>query len=141
MFTFRQNLVSISAARDFAKNVEEKLALPIKPKKPLTPYFRFLRENRAQFVKQNPKLAVPDIIRQLAKKWENVDDQIKANYASDFKTDQIKYVEERAKYDSKLTEEQKDEIRMLKQEVVESKEKRALKKVRILIILLYKFCY
>lgn len=86
-------------------------------------------------MKQNPKLAVPDIIRQLAKKWESVDEQIKAKYAADFKTDQIKYVEERAKYDSKLTEEQKDEIRMLKQEVVESKEKRALKKVRLMNIL------
>lgn len=61
--------------------------------------------------------------------WETTDEQIKTKYAADFKKDQIKYVEDRAKYDSKLTDEQKDEIRMMKQEVIESKEKRALRKV------------
>lgn len=120
---------AISTVRDFSKNVEEKVELPIKPKKPLTPYFRFLRENRPQFTKLNPKLAIPDVIRQLAKMWETTDEQIKTKYAADFKKDQIKYVEDRAKYDSKLTDEQKDEIRMMKQEVIESKEKRALRKV------------
>lgn len=56
---------------------------------------------------------------------------MKQKLAVDYKKDQEAYVNQRAKYEEKLTDEQRDLISSLRQEVSHSKEKRAYKKVDI----------
>lgn len=115
------------------KTIEEKLGFPLKPKKPLTPYFRYLKEVRPQVLKDNPKFSTTDIVKLVAKQWETVDEATKKKLEDLFKKEQMDYVGLRAKYESKLTEDQKFEIKNAKMEKVESKEKRAMKKVRIFV--------
>lgn len=111
-----------------SKTIEEKLGIPPKPKKPLTPYFRFMKEIRPQISQEHPKILLPDVVRLVAKKWETVDEATKQKFSEEYKKDQIEYMERRAKYDLKLTDEQRAEIKAMKQEIVEAREKRATKK-------------
>lgn len=110
------------------KTLEEKVGLPAKPKKPLTPFFRYMRETRDSFKKQNPEMSVMDLTKLMSKQWETVDDKAKTRYMNEFKKEQIKYVEERAKYDSKITEEQRQEMQQIKQDKLDSKQRKAIKK-------------
>lgn len=110
------------------RTLEEKLGLPPKPKKPLTPYFRYMNDMRDTFKKQNPEMPIVDITRMMAQKWETVEEKTKTKYLSDFKKEQIKYIEERAKYDSKITDEQRKEIQQLKQDKLDAKQRIVIKK-------------
>ncbi len=64
----------------------------------------------------------------MAQKWKSVDESTRKKLEDEFKKDQILYVERLAKYDKQLTPEQKDEIKCYKQELSETREKRAFKK-------------
>lgn len=112
-------------------SVNERLGLPPRPKKPLTPYFRFLKENRPLIVQQNPNMGLTEIVREAAKKWNGVDASIKKKLEDDYKSDQAEYLKKRAQYDSKLTDEQKEELKHLKYELMQSRKDRVVKKVRI----------
>lgn len=90
-----------------------------------------MKEVRPQVLKDNPKITTTDIVKLVAKQWETVDESTKKKLEDLFKKEQMDYVGLRAKYESKLTEDQKFEIKNAKMEKVESKEKRAMKKVRI----------
>lgn len=111
-----------------SKTIEEKLGIPPKPKKPLTPYFRFMQEVRPKMSQENPKAALTDVVRLVAKKWETVDEGTKQKLSEEYKKDQIEYIERRAKYDLKLTDDQRAEIKSMKQDIVEAREKRATRK-------------
>lgn len=111
-----------------SKTIEEKLGIPAKPKKPLTPYFRFMKEIRPKMAEEHPKAVLVDIVRMVAKKWETVDEATKQKFSDEYKKDQIDYMDKRATYDLKLTDEQKSEIKTMKQDIVQAREKRATKK-------------
>nr|CAD7445024.1 unnamed protein product [Timema bartmani] len=42
----------------FKQTLEEKLGIPVKPKKPLTPFFRFMVQIRPKVVQQHPDARV-----------------------------------------------------------------------------------
>lgn len=107
--------------------MEEKVGLPPKPKKPLTPYFRYMRDMRETVKKENPGMPIMEQTKLMSKQWETVDEKLKAKYLNDFKKEQIKYVEERAKYDSKITDEQRQEMLQIKQDKIDAKERKAIK--------------
>nr|NP_732527.1 mitochondrial transcription factor A, isoform B [Drosophila melanogaster]AAF55779.2 mitochondrial transcription factor A, isoform B [Drosophila melanogaster] len=111
-----------------SKTLEEQLGLPPRPKKPLTPYFRFMREQRPKLKAANPQITTVEVVRQLSKNWSDADAQLKERLQAEFKRDQQIYVEERTKYDATLTEEQRAEIKQLKQDLVDAKERRQLRK-------------
>ncbi|XP_043651315.1 transcription factor A, mitochondrial isoform X1 [Drosophila teissieri] len=111
-----------------SKTLEEQVGLPPRPKKPLTPYFRFMREQRPKLKAANPQITTVEVVRQLSKSWSDVDAQLKERLQAEFKRDQQIYLEQRTKYDATLTEEQRAEIKQLKQDIVEAKERRQLRK-------------
>lgn len=84
--------------------------------------------------KNNPKLLPFEIVVLCAKKWTNVDESTKQKLQSEYMKDKEQYIKQRAQYEVKLTDEQKYEIEAAKQDLVESKAKRAYKKVRNLLI-------
>ncbi|XP_017004923.1 transcription factor A, mitochondrial isoform X1 [Drosophila takahashii] len=111
-----------------SKTLEEQVGLPPRPKKPLTPYFRFMREQRPKLMASNPKITTIEAVRQLSKNWSDADVQLKERLQAEFKKDQQIYLEQRTKYDATLTDEQRAEIKQLKQDLVDAKERRQLRK-------------
>ena len=63
-----------------------------KPKKPLTPYFLFLVNNRERIKAENPDAKVTDIAKIASEEWKNLDEQTKKYYF-----DQSEYAKEEYK--------------------------------------------
>lgn len=101
--------------------LEEKLGLPARPKKPLTPYFRFLKENREKISRENPDKKMVEIIQLCAKQYANIDPALKAKYQDQYLLEQEDYIKKRTAYESKLTDEQRLEISNAKHDAVEKK--------------------
>ena len=120
--------LSLSSSSHAAKTLEEKAGLPPKPKKPLTPYFRFMKEQRPKLQAANPNLSIVDLVKQMSKQWETADPSMKQRLQEEYKKEQQKYIETRTKYDAKITDEQRSQIKDLKQEQVEAKERRMMRK-------------
>ncbi|XP_064550441.1 transcription factor A, mitochondrial isoform X2 [Drosophila montana] len=120
------SLSNSSALR--SKSLEEKIGLPPRPKKPLTPYFRFMREMRPKMLEKDPKIATIEVVRQLSKSWVDVDPKLKERLQSEYKKDQELYLEQRTKYDATLTDQQRAEIKQMKQDINDAKERKQLRK-------------
>lgn len=87
-----------------------------------------MKEIRPKIALEHPKAILVDVVKIIAKQWETVDEATKQKLSEEYKQDQIDYMDKRAKYDLKLTDEQRSEIKLLKQEIVQAREKRASKK-------------
>jgi transcription factor A, mitochondrial len=87
-----------------------------------------MQQQRPKILEQNPKVALTDIVRICAKKWETVDEATKKKLDAEYQKEKITYIEERAKYQSKLTDEQRSDLQAFKQDAAEAKEKRAFRK-------------
>jgi transcription factor A len=140
------------------KSIEDKLGLPPKPKKPLTPYFRFMAQIRPNLTQKNPQakatgrtsfiivemkvlivsfmllfyecfVFTTDIVKLTAQEWEKVDTTVREQLEADYKREMVDFVAAQVKYDQMLTNEQREEIKKAKIDIAESKEKRKLKKV------------
>lgn len=116
--------------RSQSKSLEEKLGLPPRPKKPLTPYFRFLKDARPKMLQSNPNLKAIELVQACAKKWVDVDENTKKKLLDEYMKDKEQYVIRRAHYESRLTDDQKFELEAAKQDIVESREKREHRKVK-----------
>lgn len=111
------------------KTIEEKLGLPPRPKKPLTPYFRFLQTARPAITKENPKLSVIEVVQRCAQKWMETDESTKAKLNDEYQQEKIVYIKKRSDYEKNLTEEQKDNLKIIKKDVADGKQRRIYKKV------------
>ncbi|EDW67506.1 transcription factor A, mitochondrial isoform X2 [Drosophila virilis] len=111
-----------------SKSLEEQIGLPPRPKKPLTPYFRFMREMRPKMLAKDPKITTVEVVRQLSKSWVDVDPKLKERLQSEYKKDQEIYLEQRTKYDATLTDQQRAEIKQMKQDINDAKERKQLRK-------------
>ncbi|KAM7363474.1 mitochondrial transcription factor A isoform 1-T2 [Cochliomyia hominivorax] len=120
--------LSLNSPLYVAKTLEEKAGLPPKPKKPLTPYFRFMKEQRPKLQAANPKLSLVEVVKQVSKQWEKADPSLKERLQQEYKKEQQVYVEVRAKYDAKITDKQRSHLKELKQEQIEAKERRMMRK-------------
>lgn len=109
------------------------MGFPPCPKKPLTPYFRFLRDNREQIKKQNPSLASIDLVKKCAEIYKDIDENIHSRYIKEYEKDRENYLKQRLEYETKLTADQRQCIADAKQAKVEKKKRVAHKKVRILL--------
>lgn len=100
----------------------------MKPKKPLSPYFRFLVDVRPKVTAENPKLTLTEIAQEIGKRWRSADEQMKKKYAADFAKEKEAYEKVKARYDMSLTPSQKEEIVDAKRHAAELKEKSAHRK-------------
>jgi transcription factor A, mitochondrial len=82
---------------------------------------------RPKLLEENPRLSLIDVVKLCAKKWETVDKATKDKLESDYQKEKITYIEKRAQYQSTLTDENRNDLKMLKQDRLEAKEKRAYK--------------
>ncbi|XP_062125674.1 transcription factor A, mitochondrial [Drosophila sulfurigaster albostrigata] len=111
-----------------SKSLEEQVGLPPRPKKPLTPYFRFMREMRPKLAAKDPNISTVQIVQELSRRWVDVDAKLKERLQAEYKKDQESYVEQRAKYDAKITDEQRAELKQMKQDISDAKERKQLRK-------------
>ncbi|KAG5684219.1 hypothetical protein PVAND_013457 [Polypedilum vanderplanki] len=109
-------------------SLEEKLGLPPRPKRPLTPFFRFLVDNRPKIAKENPNLKPVDLIQLCAKKYADIDSEVRNKYHEEFLKEQEVYLKKRSAYENSLSDEQKFEIANAKQEKQDKKLKSEHKK-------------
>lgn len=80
-------------------------------------------------MKQNENLKAMGVVQVLAKKWAETDETTKQKLMADYMKEKEEYTKKIAQYESKLTDEQRATIQGARQELDESREKRALRKV------------
>lgn len=61
----------------------KKLKDPNKPKKPLTAYFRFLKDHRARVKAENPDLKPPQLTKKCGELWREFDEEQKKKYQAE----------------------------------------------------------
>ncbi|NXN22214.1 TFAM factor, partial [Nycticryphes semicollaris] len=74
-----------------------------RPKRPLTAYFRFLKENRPTFRQNNPEMSNMELVKKLAGAWKELPASQKQVYEDARKTDWQKYSEQLAAYKAQLS--------------------------------------
>ncbi|NXA20789.1 TFAM factor, partial [Ibidorhyncha struthersii] len=74
-----------------------------RPKRPLTAYFRFLKENRSAFRQKNPEMSNTELVKKIAGAWKDLPASQKQVYEEARKTDWQRYAEQLATYKAKLT--------------------------------------
>ncbi|KAJ6648923.1 Transcription factor A, mitochondrial [Pseudolycoriella hygida] len=103
------------------KSIEEKLGLPVKPKKPLTAFFRFAGEVRSSVQSKNPKLNVTEVAGVIGNMWKSLDHTKKEKYVNGYNKDKASYESAIANYKSKLTQE---DIMNIEEAKLEQKERK-----------------
>jgi len=107
--------------------VDNTIEIPLKPKKPNPPFFKFLHEKRPELLEKH-NLNVKDAARVLSELWKNFDVNTKTKMNEIYNKELKEYKESIKVYKEKLTEDQKDELFRMKYEQSEQKAKRKLKK-------------
>ncbi|NWI60205.1 TFAM factor, partial [Calyptomena viridis] len=74
-----------------------------RPKRPLTAYFRFVKDNRSVFREKNPEASHAELIKKMAGAWKELPASQKQVYEEARKTDWKKYGEQLAVYKAQLT--------------------------------------
>ncbi|XP_067629163.1 transcription factor A, mitochondrial isoform X2 [Eurosta solidaginis] len=113
--------------------LEEKVGLPPRPKKPLTPFFRFMREQREKTKANNPHFSTREIVREMSQRWSEADEVTRNRLQDEFKRELQNFVEAKAKYEATMTDTQRAELKLLKDEIQEAKERRMMRK-RIIML-------
>ncbi|XP_075980250.1 mitochondrial transcription factor A [Anticarsia gemmatalis] len=108
------------------KSAEAKLGLE-KPKRPLTPFFKFMSQMRPALLAKNPGISSKEAIAWTSKHWQELDLQTKSQMAKEYEKDIEDYKKIKAMYESSLTDQQKEDIKRLKEEMAAAREKRKLK--------------
>lgn len=103
------------------KSIEEKLGIPEKPKRPITPYFRFMNEIRSSVKAKNPKLKQVELTPIMGKMWKSLDASKKEKFVKSFKDEMLSFTDTMAKYKKGLTE---DDVRKIKETKAELKERK-----------------
>ncbi|XP_028370670.1 upstream-binding factor 1-like protein 1 [Phyllostomus discolor] len=71
---------------------------PHLPKRPLTAYFRFFMENRAQYSQMYPELNNLELTKVLSKKYKDLPEQMKLKYIQDFQKEKEEFEEKLAQF-------------------------------------------
>lgn len=118
---FSIQLRDIHLQQPTLKSTEEKLGLPAKPKRPSTPYFRFMTEIRPTFQAKNPKLKTTEVVAAIGKLWKSLDESKKEKYSKGFKDEMTAYMDVITKYRDGLSEE---DVRKIKESKFEKQERK-----------------
>ncbi|XP_063244186.1 transcription factor A, mitochondrial [Bacillus rossius redtenbacheri] len=110
------------------QSLEEKMGLPVRPKRPLTPFFRFMAQQRPAYQQKHPDLKITEITKLLARQWEAVQEAERRRLEEDFKRDMAQYTAAVARYEGVLTDAQRDELQQARELTLDSRNRRRLKK-------------
>lgn len=105
-FSHRINIQICGYATCKIRNVEKKLGIPPRPKRPLSSYLSFCGSQRKLLTEQFPKLSSIDITKKLAELWRASDEETKKKYREQYQLNVEAYTKEVIEYEKKITPEQ-----------------------------------
>ena len=108
------------------------IELPVKPRKPQSPYFFFLAERLQELVKSNTKLTSADLIKRCALEWESLDELQRKKFRDEYKLALNEYISNFIEYKKMLTDEQKESLKNVSEEI--RRKKLLIEKRRVSII-------
>lgn len=111
-----------------SKSIAEIAGVLVAPKKPLTPFFRYLQLTRPKILSEHPKMHTVEVVKEVAKRWETVDQATRQKLEDEYKKERDVYEKLNTQYKAKLTPEMVETLKMARQERQESREKRQLRK-------------
>ncbi|KAF2883326.1 hypothetical protein ILUMI_22828 [Ignelater luminosus] len=120
----QQNANLKTKTREKLKN----LKIPEQPKRPLTPYFRFLTEKRGLVQKQHPGWKLGEIAKQCAEDWKNLSKDVKEKYQQDYNDEAKIYEHKQEQFKLSLTKEQQEALSSAQKEKRQTKKKRIMRK-------------
>ncbi|CAH0755684.1 unnamed protein product [Diatraea saccharalis] len=108
------------------KSAEDRLGIE-KPKRPLTPFFKFMTQMRPALLAKNPGITSKEAIVWSSKHWQQLDAETKTQMTKEYEKDLEDYRKIKELYEKSLTDQQKADIQRVKEELAEAREKRKLK--------------
>jgi hypothetical protein len=73
-------------------------------KRPMSAFMWFITENRAAYVKENPKAGLTDVTKELSKKWHALSEKERAVYEKKNADDKARYESERKEIHDKISQ-------------------------------------
>ncbi|XP_055953658.1 uncharacterized protein LOC129989272 [Argiope bruennichi] len=113
---------------EFSYSIKKALNIPPPPKKPLTAYMIYCKDNRKELLKEHPTLTSTEQIKKLAAQWNSLSLAMKEPYENKARESTVLYGEAHKRYYENLTEEQRHEIAIAKAEKKEARRLLKLKK-------------
>ncbi|XP_032837462.2 transcription factor A, mitochondrial [Tyto alba] len=86
-----------------AKNLSRGISSDERPKRPMTAYFRFLKENHSVYKQKNPEMSSVELVKTIAGAWKELPASQKQVYEEATKTDWERYEGQLAAYKAQLT--------------------------------------
>lgn len=90
---------SAKKAAATGKGKTKKVKDPNAPKRPLSAYFFFAKDKRAEVLKKNPGMSVTEVAKALGEQWRGLGD--KSKYEKMAVNDKARYEKEMKKYSAK----------------------------------------
>lgn len=131
-FLFRISVASHQHSVGLRADLKDKLKylnIPEPPKRPTSPYIRFLKEHRLTVIKQNPNLSSVEVIKQCAEAWRNVSPEKKQDYSKEFHLELAEYTQKNKTYHEELTPEHVQALSELRKDKKINKVNREIKRV------------
>jgi len=85
------------------KRSKSKVKDPNAPKKPMTPYFAWMNENRKRIKEANPTAGLGEISKIAGAEWKDVDEDEKKEYAEKYQEEMVEYKQKMKNYTPKQT--------------------------------------
>ncbi|CAH2007234.1 unnamed protein product [Acanthoscelides obtectus] len=104
------------------------LNIPDKPKRPLSPYLRFVENYKHSVLKENPDIKITEVVKKCAEKWNSMSEEEKQKYKENYKIESEKYSQTISDYNKSLTNEQIQALKEIALEKKTKKQKRKMKK-------------
>lgn len=115
------------------KPIEEQLDLPARPKRPLTPFFRFRQLFTPVIKAEKPKIKFSEISRELSKRWAEADESLKQKLTLEYDIDRVNFFQKIVNHEDNISEEKLFEIKLARQYIKKGKLKRVDRKVIIIM--------
>ncbi|KAK2586896.1 hypothetical protein KPH14_009833 [Odynerus spinipes] len=109
------------------KSIEENL-LPKKPKKPLTPFFKYLQIMRPDIITEFPQYKTTEIVKKISEKWVTEDPGYKLKLHQEYDTEYKEYMKKILEYEKSITPEQRAELLVIEEKIRAEAEKAARKR-------------
>ncbi|XP_075238324.1 transcription factor A, mitochondrial-like [Lycorma delicatula] len=109
------------------KQSVDKLNLPVKPKKPLSPFFKFMLQIRPKLKEENPNCSIGEISKKISSRWEKIDPVERSNFEVQYQQEKEEYEKAKLTYENSLTNDQKAALQEEKMRILEERAKKKLR--------------
>lgn len=106
----------------------EEVMLKDKPKKPLTPYFKYLQIMRPNIIAKFPNYTTTEVVKAIAQQWANETADYKQELHKKYNLEYKEYMNKLIEYEKTLTIEDKSKLLALKHKAEAEEEKLKHKK-------------